>query len=199
MPDLYFTGTTYATNNDSNVSGGITTNNNGIINERINDELTTVEENLHKLHIRIVYEEHRNDLVVNIIEGRIKCENKEILYSIFILAERLPIDREEFANPYVKIYLRPPIDQKLRQTSVQHQTINPIWNEYFKFSVTNETVFKTIRTLYFYIYNYAHSSRPECIGEAQLRLTSQTLHTGGDLWCSISKQRAVKELRFSED
>jgi len=70
MPDLYFIGTTCATNNDSNGSGGITTNNNGIINERINDELTTVEENLHKLHIRIVYDEHRNDLVVNIIEGR---------------------------------------------------------------------------------------------------------------------------------
>jgi Ca2+-dependent lipid-binding protein len=81
---------------------------------------------------------------------------------------------------------------------VQHQTINPIWNEYFKFNVTNEAVFKTTKTLYFYIYNYAHSSRPECIGEAQLRLTSQTLHTGGDLWCSISKQRAVKKKKFSK-
>ena len=76
----------------------------------------------------------------------------------------------------LKLYLRPPIDQKLRQTSVQPQTINPIWNEYFKFGVSNETVFKTTKTLYFYIYNYAHSSRPECVGEAQLRLTPQTLH-----------------------
>ncbi len=199
MPDLYFIGTACTANNDTNVSGGITTNNNGIINERINDELTIVEEILHKLHIRIIYEEHRNDLVVNIIEGRLTIKHEEILYflfSPFILAKYLPIDREELANPYVKIYLRPPIDQKLRQTSVQPQTINPVWNEYFKFNVANETVFKTIRTLYFYIYNYAHSSRPECIGEAQLRLTSQTLRTGGDLWCLINKQRAVEEKVF---
>lgn len=112
--------------------------------------------------------------------------------SFFLLAKSLPIEREELANPYVKLYLRPPIDQKLRQTSVQPQTINPIWNEYFKFNVTNDTVFKSTKTLYFYIYNYAHSSRPECIGEAQLRLTSQILRTREDLWCSISKQRAVR-------
>ena len=66
MPDLYFTGSTCTTHNDSHVSGGITTTNNGIIN----DELTTVEEILHKLHIRFMYEEHRNDLIVNIIEGK---------------------------------------------------------------------------------------------------------------------------------
>lgn len=113
---------------------------------------------------------------------------------MFILAQCLPIEREDLANPYVKIYLRPPIDQKLRQTSVQPQTINPIWNEYFKFNLINEKGSKTTKTLYFYIYNYAHSSRPECIGEAQLRLITQTLHTGGDIWCSISKQRAVRDI-----
>ncbi len=103
----------------------------------------------------------------------------------------------------MKIYLRPPVDQKLRQTSVQPQTINPIWDEYFKFGVAHETIFKTAKTLYFYIYNYAHSSRPECVGEAQIRLTPPTIH-GSDLWCTINKQRAVrkqnsdsKEISFS--
>ena len=116
----------------------------------------------------------------------------QVYFQFCLLAQCLPSDREEFVNPYVKLYLRPPVDQKLRQTSVQPQTINPIWNEYFKFGVANETVFKTTKTLYFYIYNYAHSSRPECIGEAQLRLTPQILRAGGDLWCTISKQRAVR-------
>jgi len=73
MPDLYFTGNTSSTNNDINESSGILVNNNS---ERINDELTIVEENLHKLHIRIVYDEHRNDLVVNIIEGIIEKKKK---------------------------------------------------------------------------------------------------------------------------
>ncbi|CAF2558514.1 unnamed protein product [Rotaria sp. Silwood2] len=176
MPDLYFTGTTCGTNGDGNGSSGINLSSNNGTSERINDELAFVEENLYRLHIRIIYDEHRNDFVVNIIE-----------------AQRLPIEREELSNPYVKIYLRPPIDQKLRQTSVQPQTLNPIWNECFKFSFTNETIFKTTKTLYFYMYNYAHSSRPECIGETQLRLTTQILHTGGDLWCTINKQRAEDE------
>jgi len=195
MPDLYFTGTTYAPNNDINGTSGIIINNSGIVNERVNDELSTLEENLHKLHIRIVYDEHRNDLVINIIEGMYTTIRKKRNLSLvfFLLAQCVPIEHEELANPYVKIYLRPPIDQKLRQTSVQPQTKNPIWNEYFKFVVPNEIVFKTTKILYFYIYNYAHSSRPECIGEAQLPLTPQTLNTGGDLWCSVSKQRAVRD------
>ena len=60
-------GTTCAANNDGNGNSGISASN---TTERVNDELTTVEENLHRLHIRFVYDEHRNDLVVNIIEGR---------------------------------------------------------------------------------------------------------------------------------
>ncbi|CAF1041504.1 unnamed protein product [Rotaria sordida] len=176
MPDLYFTGTTCTTNSDSNGSNRIIPNSNNNIGEQKNDELSIVEENLYKLHIRTFYDEHRNDFIINIIE-----------------AQYLPIEFEELSNPYVKIYLRPPIDQKLRQTSVQPQTLNPIWNECFKFNLTNETIFKTTKTLYFYIYNYAHSSRSECIGEAQLRLTSQILHNGSDLWCTINKQRAEDE------
>ncbi|CAF2700756.1 unnamed protein product [Rotaria sp. Silwood2] len=168
MPDLYFAGTTCTRNsNSTNAGTGC--------GERTNDELSTVDENIHRLHIRIMYDDHRNDLVVNVIE-----------------AQCLPFERVEVANPYVKLSLRPPVDQKLRQTSVKPQTINPIWNEYFKFGVANETVFKTTKTLYFYIYSYAHSSRPECVGEAQIRLTPQTIQ-GRDLWCTINKQRAEDE------
>jgi hypothetical protein len=66
MPDLYFVGTACPGANSGNgISGGIGTG----FCERTNDELTTVEENLHRLHIRIQYDDHRNDLLINIIEG----------------------------------------------------------------------------------------------------------------------------------
>jgi hypothetical protein len=66
MPDLYFVSTPCAGNNSGNIpSGNIGTG----FCERGTDELPTVEENLHRLHIRIQYDDHRNDLIVNIIEG----------------------------------------------------------------------------------------------------------------------------------
>lgn len=130
------------------------------------------------------------------VENKTKNSNTYTYICFSFIAQCLPFDNVEYANPYVKLYLRPPVDQKLRQTSVQPETINPTWNEYFKFGVANETVFKTTKTLHFYIYSYAHSSRPECVGEAQIRLTPQTIN-GRDLWCTINKQRAVRQSQFS--
>ena len=66
MPDLYFPGTTCAANNNGN---GINASSPTGIGERVSEELPIVEENSHRLHIRMVYDEHRNDLIINIIEG----------------------------------------------------------------------------------------------------------------------------------
>ncbi|CAF1357324.1 unnamed protein product, partial [Didymodactylos carnosus] len=140
----------------------------------LDDEAAIVKENSRKLHLRIQYDDHRNELIVNVIE-----------------AQGLPIDKEEFSNPYGKLYLRPPVDQKLRQTSVQHQTLNPCWDEYFKFNVATADQLKT-KTLFLYIYNYEQNSRPEFIGETQVKLTPQKTN-GSDLWCNITKQRSEDE------
>jgi len=75
MPDLYFVSTTCAGNLTGNNTFGNLTNN---FTERTTDELSTVEENLHRLHIRIQYDDHRNDLIVNIIEGRFNHKNRII-------------------------------------------------------------------------------------------------------------------------
>ncbi|CAF1369584.1 unnamed protein product, partial [Didymodactylos carnosus] len=138
------------------------------------DEDTPIfEENLKKLRLRIQYDDQGNDLIVNIIE-----------------AQGLPtLENKEFANPYVKLYLRPPVDQKLRQTSIQRQTINPCWNEYFKFYIDTADQLKS-KTLFLYIYNYEHNSRAEFIGEIQIKLT-QSKTNGNDLWCQITKQKSV--------
>ncbi len=80
MPDLYFVSTTCAGNNSGNsTSGNIGTS----LVERPNDELSTVEENLHRLHIRIQYDDHRNDLIVNIIEGKIFQKKKKQILNLF--------------------------------------------------------------------------------------------------------------------
>jgi hypothetical protein len=82
MPDLYFVGTACPGSNSGNgVSGNI-----GIgFGERTNDELSTVEENLHRLHIRIQFDDHRNDLLINIIEGskRILMKFSMFFFSLF--------------------------------------------------------------------------------------------------------------------
>ena len=53
--------------------------------ERMNDELLTMGENLHQLHIRIVYDDHQNDLIVNVIEGTCVYIQKEKILSLIDL------------------------------------------------------------------------------------------------------------------
>ena len=67
MPDLYFAGSACA---GYGVGRSISGLRGSTLGERLSDELPTVEENLHRLHIRIQYDDHRNDLIVNVIEGQ---------------------------------------------------------------------------------------------------------------------------------
>ena len=69
LPDLYFTGTACSPTHSSN-SGAMATGSPNETGERTNEELAAVEDNLHKLHVRIQYDDHRNDLIVNVIEGK---------------------------------------------------------------------------------------------------------------------------------
>lgn len=64
MPDLYFTGSVCSGNSIS--GSGIS----ATISDRMTDELSTVEENVHRLHVRLIYDDHRHDLIINIIEGK---------------------------------------------------------------------------------------------------------------------------------
>ena len=68
MPDLYFTGSSACTG--YGVGRSISGLRGSTLGERVSDELSTVEENLHRLHVRIQYDDHRNDLIVNVIEGK---------------------------------------------------------------------------------------------------------------------------------
>lgn len=67
-PDLYFTGTVCSNNAGTNENGGVMVASSGSLGERINDN-SLMEEGTSRLHIRTLYDEHRNDFIVNIIEG----------------------------------------------------------------------------------------------------------------------------------
>lgn len=66
MPDLYFVGTT-CSRNSANISANLNIGTG--LGERASEDLSTVDEGIHRLHIRILYDDHRNDLIVNVIEG----------------------------------------------------------------------------------------------------------------------------------
>ena len=80
MPDLYFAGAACSPAPSSNDGArrSSTMNNSTDAGERVNDEMSSVEDNLPKLHIRIQYDDHRNDLIVNIIEGKSWRERDEM-------------------------------------------------------------------------------------------------------------------------
>ena len=38
-----------------------------------------------------------------------------------------------FSDPYIRIAMVPGVDERVRQSSVKRKTLNPFFNEYFKF------------------------------------------------------------------
>ena len=69
MPDLYLVGSTCVRSSTGSSNIGSIMGN--VIDERTSDDISAIiNENLHQLHIRTMYDDHRNDLIVNIIEGQ---------------------------------------------------------------------------------------------------------------------------------
>ena len=81
MPDLYFASQSRsmdASNNGASVQPRSSIA--GVGERMANDELSPVEEDSHQLHLRIQYDDHRNDLLVHVIEGeRMNVDERAIL------------------------------------------------------------------------------------------------------------------------
>ena len=45
-----------------------------------------------------------------------------------------------FSDPYIRISLLPGVDERVRQSSVKRRTLNPYFNEYFKFPLDFDDV-----------------------------------------------------------
>lgn len=94
-----------------------------------------------------------------------------------------------FGDPYVRIYMSPEVDERIRQSSVKRKTCNPFFNEYFKFPVTFDDV--RDKQIVFLIYDYDKYSRHKCIGEVQVDLGKIDVSNSVEMWCDIQRHQKV--------
>jgi len=83
------------------------------------------------------------------------------------------------SDPYVKIYLLP--DKKRKQeTKVHRKTLNPVFNETFKYEVPYGEIMG--KTLVFAVYDFDRFSKHDAIGEVRLPVCQMDLASHSDKW-----------------
>lgn len=97
-----------------------------------------------------------------------------------------------FSDPYVKLLLRPEVDDRLRQSSVKRKTLNPFYNEYFKFPIPFDDLHD--RRIHFLVFDYDKFSRHEAIGEVTVDMNRIDVSTSVEMWCDLQKCIQVKTL-----
>eukprot|EP00026_Physarum_polycephalum_P008099 Phypoly_transcript_08177.p1 GENE.Phypoly_transcript_08177~~Phypoly_transcript_08177.p1 ORF type:complete len:299 (+),score=44.93 Phypoly_transcript_08177:569-1465(+) len=107
------------------------------------------------------------DLLVNIIEAK----------------DLIAADANGFSDPYVNIRLWNSPDEQKQRTKIIKKTLNPEWNEHFKFKCRDG-----LETLEFHLWDHDFLSN-DSLGEAFLNLSSvhpSTLLVGTDLWVPLT-------------
>nr|XP_006814384.1 PREDICTED: synaptotagmin-6-like [Saccoglossus kowalevskii] len=138
---------------------------------------------LGKLNFKLRYDFDKSDLIVTVMT-----------------AENLPkMDFGGSSDPYVKVFLLPDEDRKLRQTHVQRRTLNPTFNETFKFPTTFDELQE--KTLVFTVYDFDKFSRHDLIGEVKVVLrdidVSREVDVSSDLQPCTVRQAELGDLLFS--
>lgn len=75
-----------------------------------------------KLHLRINYDSKCSDLQIHLIEAHDLC----------------PFEEGGFREVYVRLELKPEIDQRKRETNIFRFDTNPYFNQHFKFPVSRD-------------------------------------------------------------
>ncbi|XP_022112239.1 synaptotagmin-6-like [Acanthaster planci] len=125
-----------------------------------------------RLHVKLKYDFNTSDFVVRLIE-----------------AEDLPaMDFGGTSDPYVKLSLEPDRDKRIKQSNVQRKTLNPTFNERFKFPMTfEETQAKTLRMN---VYDFDKFSRHDAIGEVSITLADLDVSREVDVWSDLEDPQA---------
>ncbi|XP_022241854.1 synaptotagmin-1-like isoform X1 [Limulus polyphemus] len=130
-----------------------------------------------RLHFRLKYDFDRSDFVVHVIEA----------------LDLGTISENGFNDPYVKVTLVPEVDTKPRQTEIQRNSSDPVFDEVFKFPVSFDDLPEKILLLQ--VFDYDRFSRNDITGEVRVNMCDVDVTTETEVWSEISKTNKVSRDR----
>ncbi|XP_036431752.1 synaptotagmin VIII isoform X2 [Colossoma macropomum] len=146
-------------------------------------EYGSVDERRGKLLYSLEYNTARSEMTVGIKEA----------------AELKAMDHGGTSDPYVKVYILP-YKSKTFETKVFRKTLNPVFNEHFKYQMSQKELSES--TLVMQVYDFNRFSKHDVIGELRLELSAVDWNHVIEEWKDLSEpskneQEHLGEICFS--
>ncbi|XP_053498230.1 synaptotagmin VIII [Ictalurus furcatus] len=114
-------------------------------------------------------------------------------------AELMAMDSSGTSDPYVKVYIRPN-KFKTYETKVFRKTLNPVFNEHFKYQISQKDLSESI--LMMQVYDFNRFSKHDVIGELRLELSTVDWNHVIEEWTDLNapsknEQEHLGEICFS--
>ncbi|XP_073997214.1 synaptotagmin beta isoform X2 [Rhodnius prolixus] len=129
------------------------------------------ENRVGRLHITTKYDFDRSDLHVHLIESE-------------------GIVGGEFSEPYIRLNLDPPVDNRVRQTGTKSES-SPLLDQHYKFPVSHDEL--PCHSLVIQVFDYDRYSRNDIIGQLRIDLAEIDTTSTVEIWGDISKIRKPPE------
>ncbi|XP_047112001.1 synaptotagmin-5, partial [Schistocerca piceifrons] len=130
---------------------------------------------LGRLHLRLHYDFDKSDLHIHLIEAH----------------DLAGSEQGGFSDPYVRLSLVPPVDNRKRQTAIHRHDPNPFFNQHFKFPVSHQDLQE--KTLVLQVFDYDRFSRNDVIGEVRMSMEDLDVTSSVEVWGEISKHKKPPE------
>lgn len=127
------------------------------------------------LHTKLKYDFNTSDFVVKLVEA----------------ADLPAMDIGGYSDPYVKISLQPDEQKTIKQSSVQRRTLNPYYDEVFKFPITYDEL--QGRTLCMNVFDFDKFSRHDAIGDVRIPMWETNVSRQLDVWSDLVKPEKNRE------
>ncbi|XP_060765858.1 synaptotagmin VIII [Neoarius graeffei] len=114
-------------------------------------------------------------------------------------AELMAMDSSGTSDPYVKVYIHPN-KSKTFETKVFRKTLNPVFNEHFKYQISQKDLSES--TLVMQVYDFNRFSKHDVIGELRMELCAVDWNHVIEEWRDLSapskhEQEHLGEICFS--